>query len=183
MKKLLRTPWALVAALVLLTAGCIVSGQFVIVVQVDEQIDSTDETIDWVCIDLAELDEDWDEHQDDIQSIEDLKFECKIINNLGTSVTGEIWVLDTELPGSPTPQQIADNGVLFLSGIVVEGSMEREISFTDSQDFITNLDQVLAMLEDGVFYVYGIAASVPFDFTVTGIDDDEARIMVTFSAG
>jgi hypothetical protein len=184
--KTIRRFWrqgALITIGLLLTVGCIVSGQFVIVISPDANIHSTDEILDWLCIDIADYDDDWDDHKDDIQSIQDIKFEAKIINHLGTSITGQVYILDAELPGTPSAQDVIDNGVLFLSEIIVDGNSEREITFSESADFISNLDEVLTLIEDGLFCIYGIAESAPFDFTITGIDEDGSRIMITFSAG
>lgn len=182
MKKTILYSATLAAALILgvIVSGCILSGQFVVVIAGTSTIQSTDETLDYVHVDLT-TNETWEEHQDDIQGIVDVKFECRFENNLASPADGELWI-STELYSDV--QQVRDSATRVFSGLNLEANEDRDVSFSESADYIENLDIVLDLLESGKFYVYGIAAEVPFDVTVRGVgSEDYARFMITFSAG
>jgi len=167
-------------ALSLVMSGCILSGQFIVLIAGTSTIHSTDTVLDYVEVDLTD-NETWNDHQDEIQGIVDIKFECQFENNLSSPADGELWI-STELYTTVT--QVRDNATLVLSGLALEGDEVRDVSFSESSDYIENLDTVLDLLESGHFYVYGIASGVPFDVTVRGVGSEEyARFMITFSAG
>lgn len=170
-------------ALSLVVTGCILSGQFVILFDIDQNIHSTDTVLGKVAVDLT-TDETWRDHKDDIQAIVDIKFEAKFVNNEATAASGEVWIATEDYA---TVAQVEANATRILSGIVVPASGSKDVSFTESSDYIENLDTVLDLVEGGVFFLYGIAADVPFDITITGIDDSDpdtehCRLMVTVSA-
>ena len=183
MKKttLYSTLLAATLALALIVSGCIVSGQFIILIAGTDTITSTDDTLDYLAVDLTE-DETWQDHQDKIQAIVDIKFECEFENNNdGAAADGELWI-STELYS--TVDQVRDNATIVFSGMNLAAGEVREVSFSESADYIENLDTVLDLLEGGQFYVYGIASNTEFDVTVRGAgSEDYARFMITFSAG
>ncbi len=168
-------------ALSLVVTGCIVSGQFVVVIAGTSTISSGDDTLDYLEVDLND-NETWQEHQEDIQAIVDIKFECEFVNNLDTATAdGELWI-STEL--YTEVDQVRDNATRVFSVLNLAASEVRPVPFSESSDYIENLDTVLDLLESGRFYVYGIAAETPFDITVRGVGDEEfARFLITFSAG
>jgi hypothetical protein len=166
---------AIAAALALLVAGCIVSVQKIIVVNISDEMVSTDEAINAEAIDLTD-NEDWEEHKDEIQSVIDLKFACTIVNNEGTAATGRVYLSEDEYT---TPEDIDSLAVLFLDGIVIPANDSVVINFTGSAPYIHNLDPVLDLVEGGQFYIYGIAEDTPFSITIRR----EAKLMITFSAG
>jgi hypothetical protein len=167
-------------ALSMVVTGCIVSGQFIVLIAGTNTIHSTGDDLDYVEVDLTDNDT-WEEHKDEIQGIIDIKFECQFENNLSDSADGELWI-STEL--YTTVAQVRDNATRVLSGLELEGDEVRDVSFSASSAYIENLDTVLDLLESGHFFVYGIASDVPFDVTVRGVGTEEfARFMITFSAG
>lgn len=166
--------------LLLLAAGCIVSGQFVVVIAGSNTIRSSDETLDYLSVDVT-ANETWRDHKDDIQAIVDVKFECEFVNNLNTAADGELYI-STELYS--TVEQVRANATRVFAGLALDPSEVRAVSFSESADYIENLEAVLDLLEGGQFYLYGIAAEAPFDITVRGVgDEDYARFLITFSAG
>lgn len=166
--------------LLLLAAGCIVSGQFVVVIAGTSTITSDDETLDYLAVDLTD-NETWQDHKDDIQAIVDVKFECEFVNNRNSAADGELYI-STEL--YTTVEQVRTNATKVFGGLALEPSEVRSVSFSESADYIENLETVLDLLEGGQFYFYGIAAEAPFDITVRGVgDEDYARFLITFSAG
>lgn len=175
---------AVALALGLFSAGCLLSGQFIILYNFDENIESDDDVLGSAHVDLT-TDETWQDHSDKIQAISDVKFEAKFINNESIEASGEVWLSTEEYT---TVAQVEANATRILSGITIPGSGSTDISFAESSAKIENLDTVLDLLEGGNFWVYGIAADVPFDITITGIDSSDpdkehARFLVTLTAG
>ncbi len=167
--------------LLLLAAGCIVSGQFVVVIAGTSTITSDDETLDHLAVDLTD-NETWQDHKDDIQAIVDVKFECEFVNNnLNSAAEGELYI-STEL--YTTVEQVRTNATKVFGGLALEPSEVRSVSFSESADYIENLETVLDLLEGGQFYFYGIAAEAPFNITVRGVGNKQfPRFLITFSAG
>ena len=179
---LIRIVATTVAALALTVTGCLLSGQFIILLDTGGTIHSTDTILDYVYVDLTE-NSTWKDHKDDIQAIVDLKFEAKFTNNLSAPATGELWI-STNLYSTVAQVTAAGNATRVLGGLTVPGSGSVEVSFSESSKYIENLDTILNLVEGGKFYVYGIAGGVPFDVTVNGVTGQpNARLMVTFSAG
>ena len=173
--RIVRHPIALLGIVALLAAGCIVSGQFTIVINVDDEIAYVDEVLNSEEIDLTD-DDTWEEHKDEIQNIIDVKFELTIQNSTSSSVTGEVYVSATEYT---TAQGVQDNATLVISDVVIGPNATRTISFTESAKYIRNLKTLLDLVKEGHFFVYGLAADPPFVITI----QSGARLLVTFSAG
>jgi len=180
-KSQIRRPLALVALVALLVTGCIVSGQFVVIVALNQRIETTHDNLGSASVDVTG-EPTWQDHKDDIQSVVDVKFEARFQNNHALQNTGEVWVSSN---GSyTTVPQVQASATRVLSGIVVPGNQSRDVSFTQSAEFIENLDVLLDLVATGKFYVYGIAGNVPFDMTILGKEGSgNARLLVTFSAG
>ena len=171
---------ALTVAVGLVAAGCILSGEFIIVVEGDGTITSTESALQSLHVDLTET-ETWQDHKDDIKSIIDIKFECKFTNNRSDSAYGELYISPNVYT---TVGYVTDSATLVFSGFGLAGNESREVSFSESSTYISNLDTVLDLLESGEFYLYGIADDVPFSVTVSGAGtEDHLRLMVTFAAG
>lgn len=173
--RIARHPLVLVGLVALLAAGCILSGQFTIVVNIDDEIAYVNQVLNSAVIDLTN-DATWKDHKDDIQNIIDVKFELTVENNTSSAATGEVYVSENEYT---TEAEVKDNATLVLSGIVVDPNATRTISFTESAKYITNLKTLLDLVKTGHFYVYGLAAAPPFEITI----QSGGRLLITFSAG
>ena len=92
---IVRHPATLAAVVALLAAGCILSGQFAIVINIQDEIAYVDEVLNSAEIDLT-TNSTWDDHKDDIQNIIDVKFELTVDNNTASAVTGEVYVSENE---------------------------------------------------------------------------------------
>lgn len=175
LRRIARHPMTLAGVLALFAAGCILSGQFTIVVNVHDEIAYVDEVLNYDEIDLTTNDT-WDEHEDDIQNIIDVKFELTVENNTSSQISGQVYVSENEYT---TAADVQDNATLVLDRIVLSPNEIRSISFTESAEYITDLPTLLDRVEDGHFYIYGLAADPPFVFTI----QSGARLLITFSAG
>lgn len=185
-KKLHSAFLAVALALGLVATGCLLSGQFIILYDMDANVHSSDNVLGSAHIDLTTEDI-WKDHSDKIQGITDVKFEAKFVNNTSTEASGEVWVSLDEY-STVAQVETPGNATRILSGITVPGSGETDISFAQSSEKIENLETLLDLVEEGEFWVYGIAADVPFDITITGIDSSDpdkehARFLVTITAG
>jgi hypothetical protein len=183
-----KTHIGLAAALAfaMLVGGCIISGQFIVVIAGTNTIESTDPDVDPLFVDVTGEDI-WQDHKDDIQSIVDVKFECEFVNNSGTdSAHGELWVSAEAIPIPVSAQDVRDNATQVFGGLAMGPGETKAVKFSESGAYIMNLDTVLDLLEGGQFWVYGIvpAADEPYSLTVQGLgDEDYCRFMITFAAG
>lgn len=173
--RIVRHPLALAGAVALLMAGCILSGQFVILLDWGGLF-STNTTINADEIDLTN-DETWQDHKDNIQNIIDVKFETTIFNGEASDATGEVYVSADELT---TLAAIKSQGIRVLKGIIVPPAPDSIfIEFNESTQYQEHLQELLDLVESGHFWLYGIAAETPFSITIK----QGSRILVTFSAG
>ena len=175
LRRIVRHPLILAVMVAPFTAGCIFSGQFTIVVNVQDEIAYVDQVLNSAEIDLT-ANSTWDDHRDDIQNIVDVKFELTAENNTSSAVTGEVYVSENKYT---TAEDVQDSATLVLSGIVVDPNHTRTISFTESSKFIRDMPTLLDLVEKGHFFVYGLAEDAPFVITI----QPGARLLITFSAG
>ena len=164
-----------ILAAVLVLTGCIVSGQFVVVIDWGGLV-STDQSLNSEHVDLT-TNPTWNDHKDDIQDIVDVKFKVTIQNLATTAATGEVYV--SKDSHSTLAGLYAGGGTRILHGIVIDPSAERTIDFDESVTYREHLDELLGLVKDGKFYIYGIAENTPFNIEIkTG-----SQLLVTFSAG
>lgn len=182
-KKFHAAPLIATLGLAFIVAGCILSGQFIVLLAGTDTIESSDPDLDPLFVDVTGEDI-WVKHEDKIQGIVDIKFEAEFVNNSESdSAHGELW-LSSE--GYTTIEDVRDNATRVFSGLALGPGESKEVSFSESGAYIENLDTVLDLLETGQFYVYGIvpAEDEPYSLTVRGVgDEDFCRFMITFSAG
>jgi|SRR3972149_318520 len=155
--------------------GCIVSGQFVVVIDWGG-FASTDQTLNSEHIDLT-TNSTWNDHKDDIQDIVDVKFKVKIHNLATTAATGEVYVSKDSY--STVAEVYAGGGTRILHGIVVAPGATRTIGFDESAAYRENLNTLLGLVKDGKFYIYGVAENTPFSIEILS----GSQLLVTFSAG
>lgn len=175
LRRIVRHPVILAVAVALFAAGCILSGQFTIVISIQDEIAYVDQVLNSAEIDLT-TNSTWDEHEDDIQNIIDVKFELTVENNTASAVTGQVYVSEDEYASA---EDVQNNATLVLGGITIDANTTRTISFTESAKYIRNLPTLLSLVEKGHFFVYGLAEDAPFVITI----QSGARLLITFSAG
>jgi hypothetical protein len=166
----------LLSALVLglLVAGCIVSGQFIVVIDWGG-FASTADHLTTRKVDVT-TNPTWIDHKDDIQDIIDVKFKVEISNLESDSAKGEVYVSADSLGTVPL---VRSNATRILHGISIGPAKTRLIGFDESVSYRENLDELLLLVKEGKFYLYGIAENSPFSIEIkTG-----GQLLVTFSAG
>jgi hypothetical protein len=175
MKRIFRRPVGLVIlAAALVAAGCIVSGQFIVVIDWGG-FASTDEQLNSEHVDLT-TNETWQDHKDNIEDIIDVKFKVTITNHEATAATGEVYVSKDHYT---TLTDVTTSATRVLHGISIDPGATRTIDFDESVAYRENLSTLLDLVKDGEFYVYGIAESTPFSIEIM----DGSQLLITLSAG
>ena len=165
--------------LCLVFVGCLlITKTFTIVIYVDASIESDEDTIGQEYITLAG-NEVWEDHKDEINSIESVEFAAEITNWESTEASGQIYVSDN---GSLTTlSAIQNNATLVLDGIAIPPGpgetivIERE----ESAQYIMNFEVLRDYVESGDFYIYAVADNVPFHITVA----ESMAVIISFTAG
>lgn len=160
--KMKRKSWAILSVAVLATlllSGCWLFGiTLVLSYDIEDEILATDTQFNSVAIDLTD-EPDWKDNKDKLDEIYNLLFYGWIENNTGTEATGQLYLYkDGSLT---TVTDVKDNATLVLDGLVVPASSTVEVPVTEMK-----LEPVKALIMEGKFHLYAIAANVPFDIRV-----------------
>jgi hypothetical protein len=175
MKRFVCSPLLLsVLAVTLVLCGCIVSGQFVVVIDWGG-FASTGDHLTTKKVDVT-TNPTWIDHKDDIQDIIDVKFKVEISNLESDSAKGEVYVSADSLG---TVDLVRSSATRILHGISIGPMEPRTIGFDESVSYRENLDALLSLVKDGKFYLYGIAENTPFNIRI----ETGSQLLVTFSAG
>ena len=162
---LTRTAAAVAALFIVMGANCITSGNILVVVDIDNFDAQTDTEFETRRVDLSE-NEDWKEHKEDINSIDDLGFAVRITNNADVPAAGQLYVWSNPKGATTTVDEVRANAILVLDGIVVEPGKTREIEWGESKSFVKNFVEAKKVIFGEEFYVYFFAAETPFSITV-----------------
>jgi hypothetical protein len=144
----MRKALLIIMAAALLTAGCIVTGNIVILVNIGNFQISPSGLFGSEYVDLNDID-DYAEHKDDLNSIDDIGFICKIQNTSGSSATGRLYVSNTSSTSS-----IPTDKILVLDGITVAAGQTRTISLEESYDYLMHFEEARDAVLEEQFTVY-----------------------------
>ena len=153
--------------------GCLISGQITIVEDVNVEV-TTNKALGKQYVDLNR-NADYEEHKDDIASVDALAIAAIIENNTSTTTSGEIWFT----PDSTCYDTVADlkadpTALRVMSTPDIAGSATLTITWNDAFALMENEDAVIAeVLGDGKMTFYGIATTTPFAL------DIQAQVAVT----
>ncbi len=152
---------------VLLLAGCIVSGNFIIVYKLsDTRLTSNDDFERWEV--SKELEEDWEDHAEDIKHIVDVGFAMKITNNNPTqAATGDVYI--SRNGNLSSAAEVIAEGIPVLTDMEVAADSELSISWRKSYDYLSNFDVLKQYIIDGEFYAYAIGVGTALDVDLTRI--------------
>ncbi len=134
----MKTALTLIVAAALLTAGCIVTGNIFIEIHVGAFDISTNGLFGHMYVDLNDYQE-YKDHKDDLNSIDDVGFLCKIKNEGTSPATGQLYVA---VGGSSTvaPTSIPTNKILVLDGVTVGAGQTRTINLAESYDYLVDFE-------------------------------------------
>jgi len=151
--------------LVLLFAGCIVTGNILVVIELEDKHLTTNERFDKWHVSKEEH-QDWKDHEDDIRHVVDVGFSVTIDNSSSNvDATGEFYISkDGELTADELDPDSA--GVYrVLSGIVVPAGETKHITWQGSYKFlvIENFATMKEYVMGGEFWLYVKGVGTPLD--------------------
>lgn len=162
MKKQIRI-LALLAAL--LFAGCIVTGNVVVVIPLEPNpinLVGDDDFYKW----RASKDEhsDWEDHYEDINHIVDLGLSFTLTNNSSqTYAYGEIWISKDSTFQSAA--EVKAGAIRVFSRLRVNAGKSTHITWSQSYQYLEHFDELKQYALDGYFWVYATAVSDDLDVT------------------
>ena len=161
------------AAFVLL-AGC---GIISITITIDEDFDVTSTGDFWYkSFDVTE-NEDWIEHEDDIEFVELVMFDIWMTNHAGSPITFDAYVhhYDSTLITTRPAFDAATTPVQVLSDIVIPAGESKHLTAGQSLAHIVNLPEMKERALDGQFHIYGTSeGGSSFDFSI-----DSGKVLIT----
>ncbi len=159
------------ALLMMLGNNCITSGNIVVVIDnLPDLVGQTNTTFDSSPVDL-ENNSDWKDHRDQLNSVDDIGFACKITNHESSVATGQIWISE-KLYSSPA--DVRTSAVKILDGIAIPAGGIRSIEWKESADFLSNFSEAKTIVYSAsskkeMFYLYFMVAETPFHIDVKDI--------------
>lgn len=184
MKKLL-SKCALPASLVLaglVIGGCLVSGTFVIVEDVQFAF-RANHGFYWFPVDLTD-NSDWKDHKDQIDDIDAVGFEFDIQNTSSEDCEFNVWFAAAHGAADRNNFPVAFDStglgaVKVITGLKVAAGETRKVTYAESLGSITNLGEFKRIVKTGRFDYYGTSCG--------GTDDDlfivtNGKVIVTVSA-
>jgi hypothetical protein len=152
--------------ILLLCVGCLVSGDVVVVVELDDaHLQTSDDSRTWFV--SKDSVSDWSDHFEDINHIVDVGFSMTITNNNQTdNATGDFYISKTLLTGT---DNITSEGTKILSGITVPAGTSKHITWQESYTYLSNFSVLKQYVMDGEMYVYAVGIGENLDVDLTKI--------------
>lgn len=162
----LKIGLGILALLMMLGNNCITSGNVVIVIDdLPDLVGQTNTAFHPRSVDLTG-NSDWKDHRDQLNSVDDIGFACKITNYEATVATGQIWISDKSYT---TPVAVRASAVKILDGIAIAANGTRSIEWKESADFLSNFNEAKTIVYKEKFYLYFMVAETPFHIDVKDI--------------
>jgi len=161
----------------LILAGCIVTGTFVITRKVDDFTASTSGTFDVAFVDVTQ-EKIWQDHNDDIKYISDIRFRGTIRNTSSNLAACQIYFSHTGTYTTPEEVREASDAFVVFSGFTIQPQSQYFLSFSESAHYRQNLDKALKLLESGQFHMYALTPEDAFSLQVT-----HAYVLLVLDAG
>jgi len=171
------------AAVIVIAAGCIMTGTFVITVKLvppgPVTVSNADYTEGRQQVDLTQ-ESDFADNQDKIKDIDNIGFYASVKNNLNDPVTFQLFLEKDTAKDWDSAQEAADScTALILTSLTIPGKKTVTIDWNESLKYVTGLNDIKKILETGHFSLYPVA--IPRDnFSLT---IDSLVIIVTLTGG
>ncbi len=175
MKRTLWAPMILGLAAIIL-AGCLITGTFVLVLDLPTITANSTGTFSSTEVDLTEEDV-WEDHKDDVENITDVRFRADFTAT-GNTADGTIYFSSNRLYQTPEAVRAASDAFIVFTGFSVPAGQTRTMTFAESAQYRQGLTEALELIESGEFYVYALTPSGPFELQLTDV-----HVLVTFDAG
>ncbi|SYZ72820.1 hypothetical protein TRIP_C20935 [Candidatus Zixiibacteriota bacterium] len=117
----------------------------------------------------------WNEHRNDMKSIDNVGFRLWITNTGGEDITGELYASTDSTLTDTT--EVRDNATLIFGGASFPPGSSY-IDWPTSLKYVHNLPAIRTFLTGGVFTVYGLTTTAPFNMVI-----DSAEVIVTVTVG
>ncbi len=168
-----------IAAALLFLAGCLISGQFVTVIEIEKDDFSTEHGFYYYPVDLTEEDI-WEEHKDNIKDIEVVGFELWMTNKQPDTVTFNVYVDDIDDDSCTSVVEVETNATQVIENLKLKPSGQTHITYGQSFKYLRHVETLKTLVDEGSFHYYGVS-NVIADTTTYIIDS--ARVIITFTAG
>jgi hypothetical protein len=152
--------------LALFLAGCIVTGNILIVIELEEDkhLTTNDSFDKWLVSKDDPDNQEWRDHEDDINHIVDVGFAVTLDNSASNvDATGEFYISKDGNLNADDLHPDSSNAYIILSGIVVKAGEVRKIRWQESYDFLSNFKALKQYGMDGEFWLYVKGVGTPLD--------------------
>ncbi|MFH1680795.1 MAG: hypothetical protein ABIH26_09140 [Candidatus Eisenbacteria bacterium] len=157
-------------------AGCLISGQLILVQVFGDGTANAENTVHFISVDLNDNSK-YNDHKDKLKSLEAFGFYVTVTNLGGGEAQGEMYLSLANLGLSPSIATIKAQGTPIIVNANLGGGEARTITFEESQDYITNFDKIEEAVLEGVFYLYGITD------IGTAVEYDDFIVVAVINAG
>ena len=166
-------------ALALASTGCLVSGTFVVVEDVNFDF-TADGGFYWYPVDLTG-NSIWEEHEEDIDNIDAIGMQFEITNTSDVSTTFRVSFAKASGPADPSdpPDEIPAGAVVVIDDLTVAAGATRIIGYAGSFAYIGNVDKFKEIIMTGRFDYFGESTGGTEDFA---FEVRDGKIVVTISA-
>jgi hypothetical protein len=168
-----------IAAALLFLAGCLVSGQFVTIIDIERAQFTTTNGFYYYAVDLTENDI-WKEHKDNIKDIEVVGFELWMTNKKPDTTTFNVYVDDIGKTAYTSKTEVENNATLVIKNLKLKPSDQTHITYGQSFKYLQNVETLKTLVDEGSFHYYGVSNVVA---DTTNYIIDSARVIITFTAG
>ncbi len=158
-------------------AGCLVTGTFVITLNIDDFYSNSSGGFESHGIDLTN-EQIWKDHKDNIKNISDVRFRATIQNQSSDTATGQVYFSSDSTYTDPGAVTSADDAFLVFGGMTIPPGEEITVSFAESAGYRQNLKRALELIETGKFYMYVLTPEDVFSLHVYDV-----YILVVIEAG
>ena len=160
---------------VFVLAGCLVSGTFILWESIT--LNAVSATFYRGSVNLED-NEDWQDHNEDIDRVETVGFEVWMTNNSSNEIILNGYIDDPRTPLYDEGEVVA-NTFQIIDSLPVPGntSNERIVTYVESFDYIDNVADLKRLVKSGMFDYYGILSG-------TGVSGaiDSIKVVVTLNA-
>lgn len=168
-----------VALAALTLSGCfLVSGQFLITLDLDPATVTNPLAITGLQVDLADNDT-YNDHKDKIKDIADFAVLGTVHNNSSSALNLEVYMVDGLVSTTMSLAAIQSTGVKIWGPLVVPGSGEVVIGWDQSAVLFSSAGKAALMEQietDGQFTLFAVGAAPDFTFT-------NGKVVLVLSAG
>jgi len=166
----------LTIAIMVAIGGCLATGQITLFEPIDFGATTSTEFNAYV-VDLNEND-DYADNKDKIKSVDGVGIVAVIANQLSSPARATFYISDDATLKTVEDVMDPDNATLVFISPEIPGNTKTTIEWAEGFDYIMNEEAIIdQVLGDGVFALYAIAETPPFNLHIKGV------VSVTLTVG